>query len=496
MQNKHTSKLLFYNFHICLILRWVYLLKFKKGPSSKLYQSSFVGQTLSGSCQMFSITCFVPLVLVQSASLGSHHLAGSLGKSCEMVHTPTPTSTPTPTAPYIPSADNQDAGDFLSFADKRHHCASLPVFSDRPAIVRVVSGVRMLNQTKVQGLHSAAAVEDLRGAGDSIAGSQLKGASGASFTSVEQSVECTTAACVSHQPTEQESNSLESLSDCEEKERVVMETGCSADSEIDSDSLDANYAYPLVHEVTDLNISDCKMSYKESAPTPQPDQGSGSGTRKANLQAWLSHGPSLGRNEEESTQRQVVTGPALGGRTSCPPLQTYAHRKTSAAPWASETEPHAFKPVPHRPQATGISMFRQISTVSMATESEHQFLQSVQSTVSFPTPTLSQEVIVPVSGSTIDLIVLLQRTLGFGRSLCQAIFPAQCQAGGVGSLGDGAEPAEAAGLRSALESSQARTHLNIVKVCVCVRVCVFICACICACLYVKWSRVFNLTCIV
>ncbi|XP_025095447.1 uncharacterized protein LOC112564677 isoform X4 [Pomacea canaliculata] len=48
--------------------------------------------------------------------------------------------------------------------------------------------------------------------------------------------------------------------------------------------------------------------------------------------------------------------------------------------------------------------------------------QSTQSVVSFPFPS-SQESIIPVSGSLIDLIVLLHRSLSFGQKLCHTVYP-------------------------------------------------------------------------
>ena len=405
---------------------------------------------------------------MQGSSLGIHHLAGSLGQSCEMVHRSAPTPTPTPTLPDTQSADTEHSGDFLSFADKRHHCASLPLISDRPAIVRVVSEVRMSEQMQVHGLHSAAAVEDLRGSGDNVAigrrGNNVAvSQTEASCRSVEESVVQSEAVFPPDQAREQESCILDTVSDYEEMERAVRETGHSIDSEVDSDSQDDRYAYPPVHEVTDLSFSDRGMSNAESTPTPQQPHGDGSGKRKSDSQSQLSCSPSQAGEEEGDGLTQGMVDAAFGGRQSCPLPHAWAERTSGAGCVVSEKKPDAFRPSPQKPRAAGVSAFRKVSSVSMATESEHQFLQSVQSTVSFPIPALSHDVIIPVSGSAIDLIVLLQRTLGFGRSLCQAIFPVQQGAEGVES---GVGGAEAAALASLLESSQATTHLNIVKVCV------------------------------
>ena len=361
--------------------------------------------------------------------------------------------------------------------------------------MRVVSEVKISQQMQVHGLHSAAAVEDLRGSGDNIAvrGSGDNVASGrsgdnvamrgsgdnvaagrsgdnvavsqteASCRSVEESVEQSEAVLPPLRAREQESCILDTVSDYEEMERAVRETGGSIDSEVDSDSQDDSYAYPPVHEVTDLSFSDRGMSNTESAPTPQQPDGDSSGKRKSDSQSRLSRSPSQAGEAEEDRQTQGMADAAFGGRQSCPLPHAWAERTSSAGCMVSEKKPDAFRPDPQRPRSAGVSAFRKVSSVSMATESEHQFLQSVQSTVSFPIPALSHDVIIPVSGSTIDLIVLLQRTLGFGRSLCQAVFPVQQ---GVEGVGIGGEGAEAAALTSLLESSHATTHLNIVKVCV------------------------------
>ncbi|XP_076460289.1 uncharacterized protein LOC143293368 [Babylonia areolata] len=407
--------------------------------------------------------------------------------------------------PFPPSttASSHPPGsqDFLSFTDRQRHCASVPVFCERPAMVRVMSEARMARPPAAcPSLHTVHAVEDLTRAGGAHAASsltQLLG-DGQALEGGREGVRTEASP-----PVDQPPSHFLPLHDDEETggyvDRVDNPSDSDQDSECDSDSADEAFTFPPLADVTDLSVSNASLACKEPAPAPTSAQGrsevkrrdssgkasmvrislqADEGVRKgrAAVQGHGHHVKVSKQNGREWKGEVPVAGQGHRGR-SCSP-----HIKQQQAGVASVTES-----IPHTLHPVQVSAQRKPSTVSVGTtgsvvgESDPPLLQSVQSTLSFPTPQPGQPVVIPVSGSTVDLLVLLQRTLGFGHSLCQAVFPphfhhaaaaatARCRGaeGGegvkVGGQGAGVEEEEeVASLRSALHTFQNTAHLNIVQ---------------------------------
>ncbi|KAK7477508.1 hypothetical protein BaRGS_00031272, partial [Batillaria attramentaria] len=378
------------------------------------------------------------------------------------------------------SGTAQPEEDFLSFADKRRQCASVPAFSDRPAMVRAMSDLQMLTNSHPNRLHTVSAVDDLRSSENGrFAASQLRGGAGGVSGDREarkDSVAGRGMSDVCQPQQEKEPYILDSVSDCEDMDDGILEMeapAVDADGEL-SDSDDEEYSYPPIQEVTDLNVSQPAVSSSYDSKQRIGQQGM-AGSVSEGKKAFKDHASSLssqgdGRDKTSGT-KPIAT--SRGGGTSLvhPYTNSLLHSSTgslTSSGLSPQREPLRLHPHPtsafqiHQP-----SPFRKISTSSVANSSEpssdrdHQFLQSIHSAVSFPSPTHCCEVVIPVSGSAVDMVIILHRTLGFGKSLCHTIFPQEVRP----SPDPHTEPErDALAWRAALQSYEDKVYVNIVQV--------------------------------
>ena len=253
------------------------------------------------------------------------------------VYTPTPASTPTPTptpASPQPHPHGGKRADFLSFADKRRQCASVPVFSERPAIVRVISEVKMSEHLQSRGLRTASAMDDLSQDSDSnirpLTWSDGNGATRPEMRDTDVGARG------------RASHMLEPIHDVDstgDEAAAVMVVGGSSGSE-DEDSSNEETKFPSLEDVTDLDVSKSYSDHPTSSLT-SPGGLSSSKTKEGEVKKTAklrtnnvreempektktskTQGPlrsSLQKDAEEKAQLRIYKlGQGHGGRRSCP----------------------------------------------------------------------------------------------------------------------------------------------------------------------------------
>lgn len=416
---------------------------------------------------------FTPSINSAFSSITSIYTQGSLPSSH---HHPYSLITPIPLTPSSvatnmsdqistdqndPSGSEHTANDFLTFAEKRRPCASMPIFSERPAIVRIMSDNRMVDQVPPSRILHSSGCDDLTQNNDEYpsfsTSNRLKIVSESSSSEdTDREVKKSTWNCeVDHTAAFEE---------------VVMVVGDDSDIVESMEEVfgkeDTDYAYPQVEDVTCINVSASASSTDGRLQQQMRNEAMNTraiGQRRRKKQAATEGGRAASRaaplrsisQELEEEQLRKLGTIGQGGRLSCP-HPDYRSR-------LMHTEDlHASKAVLQRLQQVG-SM--RISASSIGMESEHKFLQSVQSTMSFPSPVPSSEAIIPVSGSSIDLVVLIQRTLGFSQSLCKTIFPVtprESQEEGAGSMLP--DSGDASHMCSPLASYLSSTRVSIVEI--------------------------------
>ncbi|KAL8607103.1 hypothetical protein ACOMHN_008689 [Nucella lapillus] len=438
----------------------------------------------------------------QNSSINSNRQAPANSNTPQLsTSTPTPTPTHPGQSPHPhphTTTTTTHGKDFLSFADKRRHCASVPLLSERPAIVRVVSEVKMAGLTPTRGLQAASGMEDLRTSGEenSVVKS-LKEGVGRDTMLGEGTWEEPSDRREGEEKTDT-TNKEEEEEECHllhcaglRHDSDKGDTPSDNDQDSDSDSGEKTFTFPPLADVTDMNVSEAcqdaasagrgsEAKRKDWSSKSGAEHGGGKvgsvGKSGAPVQiiedgrrrsAFVKGGGQEGRRRASDT---AVMGQGQRGPRSCPPPPLPPPPPVQRQSSTGSASGNVTGSV-HPSQATSL---RKNSIVSMGTEGEQPFLQSIQSTVSFPTPTPhpsshhpTSQIVIPVSGSAIDLLVLLQRTVGFGRTLCQAVFPPHLRARlgreegmgvRVGMVGE-----EMAALRFGLQGSQTNAHFSIVK---------------------------------
>jgi hypothetical protein len=184
----------------------------------------------------------------------------------------------------------------------------------------------------------------------------------------------------------------------------------SSDDDAESESDDGVTTFPQLQDVTDVNVKNMSSSaegqdsvLKQKMATEITGtvlrarllEGRRGSANESRTEARVVH--SLSHNSREQEEEERVRSKSgftpVSRRQSYPyPRQPMPETKTQSKAGVRE-ELSAFQAVPQNLQQA--RAFRKISFSSADTDHEHSFLHSVMSTISFPTPAPSQEVVIP-----------------------------------------------------------------------------------------------------